>query len=322
MKQLRCALVGADTLLMECAQTLLDRGHMIVSVAAGSERVATWAAGAGFAVHAADDLDVFANSIRSNSIDYLFAITHLKLLPPSVVTAASRMAINFHDGLLPGYAGLNTPVWGILRGEAEWGVTWHRIDEGVDTGDVLIQRRFAIADGETSLSLNTRNFEEALDSFGDLLDLIEADSIAPIAHDCSAPTTSFRRADRPDGMLDFTQSAVDVDRIVRALHFGPHPNPVAAAVVWSPLAAVIVGTSDVVEQATNATPGTVLAASDMGLTVACADAAVVLGDLRWMDGTRCSATQFLSATGVAVGNMLPQLSDDQRQWFAAHPLAK
>ena len=317
MKQLRCALVGADTLLMECAQALLDRGHTIVSVAAGSERVATWAAGAGFAVHAADDLDVFADSIRSNSIDHLFAITHLKLLPPSVVTAASRMAINFHDGPLPGYSGLNTPVWGILRGEAEWGVTWHRIDEGVDTGDVLIQRRFAIADRETALSLNTRNFEEALDSFGDLLDLLEADTIAPIARDCGAQTTTtFRRGDRPDGVLDFAQSAVDVDRVVRALHFGPHPNPVAAAVVWNPLAAVIVGTCDVVEQATNATPGTVLAASDVGLTVACADAAVVLGDLRWMDGTRCSARQFLSATGVAVGNMLPQLSKDQRRWFA------
>lgn len=316
MKPLRCALIGGDTLLMECAQTLLDRGHTIVSVAAGSERVASWAMGAGLAVHAADDLDDFADSVRSNSVDYLFAITHLRLLPPSIVTAASRMAINFHDGPLPGYAGLNTPVWGILRGEAEWGVTWHRIDEGIDTGEVLVQRRFAIANRETSLSLNTRNFEEALDSFGDVLDLIEADNLLPIARDGSEPTTTFRRDDRPDGVLDFTQSAVDVDRLVRALHFGPHPNPVAAAVLWNPLAPVIVGASDVLEQATNSAAGTVLAASDDGLTVACADGAIVLGDLRWMDGSPWSAIKYLNAIGSAVGSALPQLSGDQRRWFA------
>ncbi|MEQ1873208.1 MAG: MupA/Atu3671 family FMN-dependent luciferase-like monooxygenase [Ilumatobacteraceae bacterium] len=316
MKPLRCALIGADTLLRECAQTLLDRGHTIVSVAAGSERVASWATGAGLEVHAVDDLNQFAESVRSNSVDYLFAITHLRLLPSSVLAAASRMAINFHDGPLPGYAGLNTPVWGILRGEAEWGVTWHRIDEGIDTGDVLVQRRFAITDRETSLSLNTRNFEEALDSFGDLLDLIEADNLVPVAQQCNEPTTTFRRDERPDGVLDLTQSASDVDRVVRALHFGPHPNPVAAAVLWNQVAAVIVGTSDVVEQATNSTPGTVLAASDDGLTVSCADGAIVLGDLRWIDSSSCSASDYLDAIGSGVGKVLPQLGADQRRWFA------
>ena len=172
MTRLRCALIGADTLLIECAQMLRDRGHEIVSIAAGSNRIAAWAAQVGAPAHDVDSLEDWALDLRERSVDYLFAVTHLQLLPASVVTAASKMAINFHDGPLPRYAGLNTPVWGILRGETEWGVTWHRIDDGIDTGAVIVERHFAVAERETSLSLNTRNFEEAIDSFSDMLDIL------------------------------------------------------------------------------------------------------------------------------------------------------
>ena len=128
MTRLRCALIGADTLLIECARMLHDRGHDIVSVAAGSDRVAAWAAQNNIRVHdvsveGTDALDDWADDLRQRSVDYTFAVTHLRLLPAKAVAAAGRMTINFHDGPLPGYAGLNTPVWGILRGETEWGVT-------------------------------------------------------------------------------------------------------------------------------------------------------------------------------------------------------
>jgi len=315
MTRLRCALIGADTLLIECGQMLSDRGHDIVSVAAGSDRVAAWAAANGMSVHDINALDDWADKLSHRSVDYVFAITHLQLLPASVVGAASRMTINFHDGPLPGYAGLNTPVWGILRGESEWGVTWHRVDEGIDTGDVIVQRRFAIAERETALSLNTRNFQEAIDSFAELLDLLESGNVDPVPQRQGAPTVTFRRADRPDGVLDFAQPAAEVDRVVRALHFGPHRNPVAAAVLWHPLAAAVVGTSVVGTAGTGQAPGTVLAVTGNGngLTIACATGTVTLSDLCWLDGSRTAATQFLAEIGATVGSVLPQLDSDQRQ---------
>lgn len=316
MTPLRCALIGADTLLIECGQLLRERGHEIVSVAAGSERVATWATGTGVAAHDVNRLDAWADELRAHSVDYIFAITHLHLLPTSLTQAARKMAINFHDGPLPNYAGLNTPVWGLLRGETEWGVTWHRIDEGIDTGDVVMQRRFPIADRETSLSLNTRNFEEAIDSFGELLTLLEAGTAHPVAQSASGSRAVFRRGDRPDGVLDFTKRAAEVDRVVRALHFGPHPNPVAAAVLWHPLAAVVVGSAELAEAGSPADAGTVLAATASGITVACAEGAVALGDLRWLDGTPCSAQEFVLATGTTRGCTLPQLTSAQREWLA------
>lgn len=313
---LRCALVGADTLLIECGRMLLERGHDIVSVAAGSARVAGWAAQADVAVHDADAIDDWGDVLAEHSVDYLFAITHLQLLPATVVSAPRQMCINFHDGPLPEYAGLNTPVWGILRGETQWGVTWHCVDKGVDTGDVLLQRRFAIAERETSLSLNTRNFEEALDSFSELLDRIETNRLRPTAQDPLAPRVVFGRANRPDGVLDFETSADDVDRVVRALHFGPHPNPVAAAVIWHPRVAANIGASELAPNASGAAPGTLVAADATALTIACSTGAIILSELRWLDGTPCTIRAFLDATDIEVGAVLPKLTAEQRQWLA------
>ena len=201
MTSLRCALIGADTLLIECAEMLRARGHKIVSVAASSDRVSAWAEqhdvpSLDVSSNGTDALDEWADTLRQNSVEYTFAITHLRLLPANVVGAALRMTINFHDGPLPGYAGRNTPAWGILRGETEWGVTWHQVDAGIDTGDVLVQRRFEIAERETSLSLNTRNFEEALDSFAEVLDQLENGNIKPVVQ--RGETTLFRSYERPD----------------------------------------------------------------------------------------------------------------------------
>ena len=68
---------------------------------------------------------------------------------------AGKGAINFHDGPLPRYAGLNAPVWAIINGEPDHGITWHMIEGGVDEGDILEQRLFELASEETALTLNT-----------------------------------------------------------------------------------------------------------------------------------------------------------------------
>ena len=58
------------------------------------------------------------------------------MIPDPVLALAARGAINFHDGPLPRYAGLNAPVWAILNREPAHGVTWHLIEGGIDEGDI------------------------------------------------------------------------------------------------------------------------------------------------------------------------------------------
>ena len=83
---LRCALVGADSLLIECGEALLGKGHEIVAVAAGSRRVADWAASKQLTViDATGPVAGWEPELAAHSVEWLFAITHLSLLPDSVL---------------------------------------------------------------------------------------------------------------------------------------------------------------------------------------------------------------------------------------------
>ena len=86
-----------------------------------------------------------AERLAGLQVDWLLSIANLSLIPAAVLALATQGAVNFHDGPLPRYAGLNAPVWAILNGEAQHGITWHLIAGGIDEGDILEQRLFDIA---------------------------------------------------------------------------------------------------------------------------------------------------------------------------------
>jgi folate-dependent phosphoribosylglycinamide formyltransferase PurN len=62
------------------------------------------------------------------------------VLPPTVLRLARRLAINYHDALLPNYAGGNAVSWALLHGEIGHGVTWHEMTERIDAGGILAHR--------------------------------------------------------------------------------------------------------------------------------------------------------------------------------------
>ena len=109
-----CYLIGSDTLLCQCGEMLLERGHVVRGVITHGADVRKWAHGRGLPVIEADS--DYTATLTADAFDYLFAITHLELIPVAAVRSPRRMAVNFHDGPLPSYAGLNTPMWALING--------------------------------------------------------------------------------------------------------------------------------------------------------------------------------------------------------------
>ena len=128
----RCVLVGSESLLIQCAQTLEQQGHQVVAVVSARAAVRKWATERG--VRLFRDAKSLPAATDLLPFDYLFSITNLSVLPEEVIALPTRGAINFHDGPLPEYAGLNTPVWALLHGQAGHGVTWHTMTASVDGG--------------------------------------------------------------------------------------------------------------------------------------------------------------------------------------------
>ncbi|WP_293400315.1 MupA/Atu3671 family FMN-dependent luciferase-like monooxygenase [Phenylobacterium sp.] len=234
--------------------------------------------------------------------DYLFSVANLAVLAPETLASARMMAINFHDGPLPGRGGQNAPAWAILEGAEEHAVTWHEMVEAVDAGRALKSQRFAIAPNETAFSLNLRCYEAGEETFRELLADLAVGRLN--ATPLSGDRGWYARAKRPAnfGVLDLTRPAKELGRIVRALDFGARRNPLA-------LPKVLIGDRLVavskLERALDARgePGRVLALDDSSITLMAGDGAVVLTGLSDMDGGALDPRSL----GVAVGAVLPPL---------------
>ncbi len=266
-------LIGNETLTHQCGAALLARGHRIAAVVSRHGEVRKWAAGAGLRVVSPGDWA----ALDGLSVDWLLSVANLSVIPEAALGLASRGAVNFHDGPLPAHAGLNAPVWALLAGEARHGIAWHLIAGGVDEGDVLEARSFDIAPNETALTLNTRCFEAAMESFPALLAQLEG-GLRPVPQDLSRRSLHLR-SDRPAAMgrLDFARPAEEVARMVRALDHGRYWNPLATAKIDTGARVLNVGAAEVAEGA--GAPGQVLSAGAEGLVVACGTGAVRLNRL-------------------------------------------
>lgn len=298
MSPFSCVLIGNESLTRECGAMWLARGHRIAALVTRTPDVAAWGRRAGLLV--IDQTRGWETALPGG-FDWLLSIANLSLVPDAALALAARGGVNFHDGPLPRHAGLNAPVWAILQGEAEHGIAWHRIEGGVDEGAILVDRRFPIAPTDTALTLNTRCFEAALDSFGDVMAALETG--APGRAQDFTQRSLHLRADRPAaaGRIDFTAPAETVAALVRALDHGSYWNPVTTAKLWDGARYVIAGGAEVVAGA--GVPGQVLAASEDGVTVACGTGAVRLSRLTCQKG--------FPVSGLTLPNPLASANPDQ-----------
>ncbi|WP_204112516.1 MupA/Atu3671 family FMN-dependent luciferase-like monooxygenase [Shimia biformata] len=293
---LNALFIGNESLVLQCAAAWREAGHGVVAIATHSEDIACNAREQGFDVVPSDG--EVADRMAGRQVDWLLSIANLDMLPESVLRLASKGAVNFHDGPLPRYAGLNAPVWARIAGEAQHGITWHLMDAGADRGDILVQRTFDIVESDTALTLNAKCYEAAIDSFGDVITSLENGAVERQPQDF-ARRSYFGKAKRPTAAarLDFRVDASDLVALVRALDHGDYPNPLALPKVVLGGAVHYVDSAELVSNPVqNAIPGTVLAAEESGLTVACGRGAIRLTSIRSTSGHAIAPAQ-LARTG-------------------------
>jgi natural product biosynthesis luciferase-like monooxygenase protein len=294
--------IGNESLLIQCADIWRARGHAIAAIVTRNAEVRRWAEGHGLRVQ--DQTPGHAGALAGLRYDWLLSIANLSLVPEPLIAQAAQGAVNFHDGPLPRHAGLNAPVWAILEGETEHGITWHRIAGGIDEGGILEQRLFPIAPGETALTLNTKCYEAAIDSFPALVGKLETG--APATPQDLSLRSYHARDDRPRAAatLDFAQGSGLLLTLVNALDHGPYVNPLARPKLALRDRVLTVSAAESVPG--TGAPGAVLAVDEAGLTVACAAGAVTLRGLRGTDGAA-----VCPKTVAKTGDMLPLLTAEQ-----------
>ncbi|MDX2236199.1 MAG: LLM class flavin-dependent oxidoreductase [Hyphomonadaceae bacterium] len=273
--------VGDSSLLPRCAEAARAAGVSIVGVLTRDPRVADWAKSAKIPLWIKGDPGFSWSALEA---DYLFSAANLDMLPGEALAAARIAALNFHDGPLPAYAGLNAAAWALIHGETVHGVVWHEMTATPDAGRIAAARAVAIDAEDDALTLNAKCYEAGLAAFDAVLADIAAGGLRLTPQ--AGARAYFSRAKRPPlgGLIDPAASADAIVRLVRGLHAGPYDSPLGFAKLVVDGELFLVGSAVRQDVAPGAAPGTVLAADSDGVTLATADGAVRLGVLQRCDG--------------------------------------
>ena len=144
--------------------------------------------------------------------DLAVVVAFGQILPKAVLDTPARGSINIHASLLPRYRGAAPIQWAIIRGETQTGITTFKMDEGMDTGDVLLRRSTPIGPDETAGELSERLSRLGAEVIVETLDRL--DTLTPTAQDLAA-ATGASRLKKTDGVVDWRKRAADIVNLVR-----------------------------------------------------------------------------------------------------------
>ena len=225
------------------------------------------------------------------SPDLMIVVAYGMLLPEEVLAIPSAGCINVHASLLPRWRGASPIQSAILAGDTETGISIMRMDIGLDTGPVYCMEKLAIAAHESAGELHDRLATLGGKLLARTIDPILESKVRPIAQ--SATGVSYAgRINKADGQIDWTDSAVAIDRRIRAYN----PWPVAQTSLdgkqlrcWSSRVAEPYATETA---ANSAVPGTVLGSTDAGIAVLTGKGVLVLTEVQAPGRNRVAALDF------------------------------
>jgi len=170
------------------------------------------------------DADALA-FLRRAAPDYVISANNFLIFGQKALEIPRFGTINFHNGPLPRYAGLNPCSWALFRNEKTYGITWHVVEEEIDAGGILHRTFFDVEPTETAASLIIKCITEGIQSFRTavLPRLLEGNlNVNPQE---SAEREYFSARQIPfKGLLPWWLPPQELDRFARALSFAPLPN--------------------------------------------------------------------------------------------------
>ena len=232
---MRVVMFGYQTWGHRTLRALLDSGHDVILAVTHpksehayekiwDDSVADLAAANGVPVllrNRPDDEELFT-ALKAAAPDVIVANNWRTWIPPRIFGLPPQGTLNIHDSLLPAYAGFSPLIWALINGEEQVGLTAHLMDDELDAGDIVLQRSVPVGPRDTTTDL----FHKTLDLIAPItvesLTLIESGQTTFTPQDRSRASFFHKRADE-DSRIDWTWSAEELDRLVRA-QSDPYPN--------------------------------------------------------------------------------------------------
>lgn len=164
--------------------------------------------------------DEFIETLSSYNPDVIVVVAFGQKLPKSIIDMPKYGCINVHASLLPKYRGASPIQWAVIDGCEYSGVTTMMMDEGLDTGDMLLTKKVKLDDKETGGSLFEKLSSVGAELLVETLEKVERGDIERIKQD-DTQATYVKMLSKSFGKIDFSKSAVSIERLVRGLNPWP-----------------------------------------------------------------------------------------------------
>lgn len=166
-------------------------------------------------------LDIAANE---NLRTLIFSVNNLHLFSPAILKKSNITIINYHNSLLPLFRGMHAEAWAIFTGSRKTGITWHLVDENIDTGGILFQEAVEITGGMTSIELLHAQACKAMSCLRQNIARICSGELHPRNNDIENGSIYYKK-DRPgNGILDPEWHTDKIWQFLRAMDYGPYYN--------------------------------------------------------------------------------------------------
>ena len=214
-------------------ESLLRNGFEIAAVFTHKEdpgeniwfdSVAELAAGRNIPVYAPEDINhlLWVQKIREMKPDIIFSFYYRNMVKPAILEIPLAGCLNLHGSLLPKYRGRCPVNWVLVNGEKQTGVTLHYMTPQPDDGDIICQRRIAISDDDTALTLHKKTKDAAAVMLDEILPPIKKGKAPRKSQDHTQ--ASYYGGRRPeDGEIKWKKSASEIHNLVRAVT-RPYPG--------------------------------------------------------------------------------------------------
>ncbi len=230
---MRIVFFGTPEFAVLPLKTLLNSGHEVVAVATQPDRqsgrgrrvkpcpVKVEALNAGLRIlqpQKVKDAD-FINELESLNPSVIIVVAYGQILPSEILNLPEFGCVNIHASLLPKYRGAAPVNWAIINGEKTTGITIMLMDEGMDTGPVLLQEETEIGPGDTAGSLLQKLSKTGADLLIPAVRGLENGSIKAVPQSSEASYAPvFKKA---DGLIDWSKSAEELNDFIRGMNPWP-----------------------------------------------------------------------------------------------------
>ena len=235
--------------------------------------------------------------LRKYGADIMVVVAYGQILPKEILEMTPYGCVNVHASLLPKYRGAAPIQWSIIDGEEVTGVTTMQMNEGLDTGDMLLKVEIPIEAKETGGSLHDKLAEAGAKLCVETLKGLEVGNITPIPQ--GETTTSYAKMlDKQLGNIDWNKSGVEIERLIRGL--SPWPS---AYTNWNDKVMKI-WDAEVASGASESNPGTIVKVEKEAFYVQTGDGLLKVLELQIPGKKRMDAGAFLRGYQVKEGEML------------------